>query len=214
MEKDNQYKGTIWELKTKISQHTFENFDFSNTDFNSAIFENVIFKDCLFFKSNLCGSKLFYQSRFENCRFISVNLSNTTFGSNKGIYKNCLFEKCDFKGRDFNFTEFINCDFVKAKLKNINFNGSKFENCRFIGKIEDTNFNGIYDTNPNSTNCLKKVDFSETIFGEFVTFFNCDLDTCIPPIGSLFNELLYNLYLNDPSILSTGSKDRIVLEKR
>jgi uncharacterized protein YjbI with pentapeptide repeats len=96
MEKNNQYKDVIWELKTGISQYTYENFDFSNTNFISAIFEKVVFKDCLFFKSNLDGAKLFYQSRFENCRFINVNLSNTTFGSNKGIYINCLFEKCDF----------------------------------------------------------------------------------------------------------------------
>ena len=214
MEKNNQYKDTMWELKTRISHRTYENFDFSNTNFNSAIFENIIFKDCLFFKSNLDGTKLFYQSCFENCRFISVNLSNTTLGSNKGMYDNCLFEKCDFKGREFDFTEFVNCDFVKVKLKNINFNGSRFENCRFVGKIEDTVFNGIYDTNPMSAHCLKKVDFSEAIFGEFVTFCNCDLTTCVPPNGFLFDELLYNLYLDDPNVLSTGSKDRIVLTKR
>jgi uncharacterized protein YjbI with pentapeptide repeats len=214
MERNNQYKDTVWELKTKVSQCTFEDFDFSNTNFNSTIFENVVFKNCLFFKSNLSGSKLFYQSNFEDCKFINVNLSNTTFGSNRGVYKGCLFEKCNFKGKEFDFTEFINCDFVNTKMKNINFNGSKFDNCRFIGKIEDITFNGIYNTNPNPSTCLKEVDFSQAVFGEFVTFFNCDLSICTPPVGTSFYELLYNLYSNDPSILSTGSKDRIVIEKR
>jgi len=211
MELNDEHKGSIWNVKEKIENKVFISFDFSNTNFNSAIFENVTFKDCLFFKSNLSGSKIFYQSYFENCRFINVNLTTTTFGSNKGVYKNCLFEKCDFRGKGFNFTEFINCDFIKSKFKNINFNGSKFENCRFIGKIEDATFNGIYDTTPISTDCLKKVDFSEAVFGEFVSFFNCDLSTCIPPVGFLFSELLYNLYLNAPNILSTGSKDKITL---
>ena len=211
MEKDSKHKGVTWELKTRVSNQTFDNFDFSNTNFNSSNFHNVNFINCLFFKSNLKGSKLFYESNFDSCRFEGIDLSNSTFGSHKGTYTKCIFEKCEFKGKEFNFTEFIDCDFIKTKFKKVNFNGSKFENCRFSGKFDDVTFNGIYDTNASKTECLKNVDFSEAIFGEFVNFYNCDLSTCIPPKGTSFDELLYQLYSNDPSVLSTGSKDKIVM---
>ena len=85
-----------WDLKTKVSSHTFENFDFINTNFNSGIFDNVNFIDCLFSKSNLSGSKLFYDSNFDRCIFINVNLSNTAFGSHRGIYRSCKFINCNF----------------------------------------------------------------------------------------------------------------------
>lgn len=212
MTRNNQHIDTVWEFKTKISQRKFESFDFSRTNFNSAIFENVIFENCLFFKTNLNDSRLFYQSCFEGCEFSDTNLSNSAFGNNKGTYKNCIFERCNFKGLLFDFTKFINCTFTKLRYGNTNFNGSTFENCRFIGKMTDVTFNGIYNTNPIPTACLNKVDFSQAFFDEFVTFCNCDLTTCISPKGLSFSELLYQIESEDPSILSTGSKDRIVLD--
>jgi uncharacterized protein YjbI with pentapeptide repeats len=211
---ENERLGSIWELKTKVSNRVFENYDFSNVDFNSAIFENVSFANCIFFKSNLVGSRLFYNSNFDSCQFRNVNFSNSTFGSHNGIYKNCLFDKSIFKGKEFNFTKFISCEFTKTKFKSINFNGSRFIGCKFSGDFNDVAFNGIYDTNPVREECLNDVDFSEAIFGDFVSFYNCNLSTCIPPKGRTFDEILYNIYSDDSSVLSTGSKDKIVLTRK
>jgi uncharacterized protein YjbI with pentapeptide repeats len=209
----NKYIDKQWELKTRVSDQVFDGYDFSGTDFNCAIFENVNFTNCLFYKSNLSGSKLFFNSNFDNCQFLGINFSNTTFGSHKGLYFNCLFEKCQFRGKEFNFTNFSCCEFVKTKFKTVNFNGSRFYKCKFAGNFDDVSFNGIYNTNPIKEECLKDVDFSQAIFGEFVTFYNCDLSTCIPPKDSSFENLLYNIYSNDSTALSTGSKDRIILER-
>lgn len=209
---NNQYKDLKLEIKTKFSKTTFEDYDFTNTNFNSAIFENVEFNNCRFFKSNLNGSKIFYTSEFKSCHFSQVDLSNSTFGSNQGIYKDCIFEKCNFKGKLFNFSEFINCTFLNSNFKRVNFNGSKFRECKFIGKLEDVCFNGIYDTNPSPRGCLNLVDFSGAVLGEFVTFYNCNLSSCIPPKSSNFSTLLYQIYKSNPAVLSTGSKDRIILD--
>lgn len=207
-------KGKIWELKTKITNKVFEEYDFTATDFNSAIFENVTFKKCVLKKSNLSGTKIFYESKFENCSFIDLNFSNTTLGSNKGIYENCQFEKCVYKGKEFDFTQFIDCTFEKMKFNNVNFNGSIFRDCKLSGKFNDVSFNGIYETNPSKDACLNRVDFTNAEFGEFVNFYNCDLSTCSPPKGLEFDELLYQIYSNDPTVLSTGTKDRIVLVRK
>lgn len=209
---NNQYKGLTLELKTKFSNTEFEDADFSDTNFNSAIFDNVRFKNSRFFKSKLNGSKIFGTSEFELCHFLQVDLSNSTFGSNQGVYKDCTFEKCNFKGKEFTFSEFINCTFLNSKLQRINFNGSKFTECKFIGKLEDVSFNGIYDTNPSPHSCLNLVDFSEATFSEFVTFYHCDLSTCIPPNGLTFSTLLYQIYKSNPAVQSTGSKDKIILD--
>ena len=214
MKKEETYKGSIWKLKERVTEQVFNNLDFTNTNFNSSIFENIKFSECLFDKSNLAGSKLFYESSFYKCDFINVDLSNSTFGSHKGTYNGCTFDKCNFRGKEFNFTQFIDCIFKECKLKKINFNGSSFANCKFIGAQDNVTFNGIYDTNKGIHPVLNKVDFSAAKFGEFVTFIDCDLNNCIPPNNKLFDELLYNLYSNDPRILSTGSKDRIILTRK
>lgn len=214
MEKNQQYKGSKWEIKTRISNQQFVDYDFTGTDFNSAIVENVEFIRCLFDKSILAGSKLYYESNFLDCDFINVNLSVSTFGSHKGIYENCHFEKCNFQGKEFNFSRFINCTFNKCKFKKINFNGSSFLNCKFTGPLEDVTFNGLYDTNKSEFETLENVDFSEAVFKDFVTFIDCNLSTCIAPSGSSFAELLYQIYSDDDKVLSTGSKDRIILTRK
>lgn len=214
MERNVRHKESTWELKTIVSQQTFKNFDFTKTNFNSAIFNNVNFINCLFDKSNLSGSKLYYNSNFSDCTFTNVDLSSTTFGSHKGLYENCIFNKCNFKGKEFNFTRYVKCFFDACKLKKINFNASSFANCKFTGSMDDVTFNGMYDTNKSSFPVLDNVDFSDAKLGEFVTFIDCDLSNCTAPTGSTFDEILYNLYSDDSSVLSTGSKDRIVLSRK
>lgn len=211
MEKNDLHKEKVWELKSRVEEQTFTHFDFTKTNFNSAVFFNVNFINCLFEKSILTNSKIFYDSNFESCTFKHVDLSHSTFGSHKGTYKDCIFENCNFKGKEFNFSRFINCEFVKSKLVKINFNASSFLNCKFVGKLADVTFNGIYDTDKSDCQTLNSVDFSKAQFGEFVTFVNCDLSSCIPPFETKFNEILYPIYIDNHNILSTGTPDRIVL---
>ncbi|WP_083891511.1 pentapeptide repeat-containing protein [Fibrella aestuarina] len=212
MEKNTNHKGVTWDLKTRIIENVFSNCDFTQTNFNSAIFDKVIFVDCYFDKTGVSGSKLFHKSSFKNCQFMGVNFYNSTFGSNDGNYEDCLFFKCNFQGKEFNFTNFINCRFDNCKLKNINFNGSSFDGCNFIGKLSDITFNGIYDTNKGRMPVLKNVNFYESVFGEFVTFIDCDFSTITPPKGQSFDSILYKLYESQPNVLSSGSKDRIVIK--
>ncbi|MGQ1784454.1 pentapeptide repeat-containing protein [Saccharicrinis sp. GN24d3] len=201
-----------WELKTRIVEEEFNDLNFSQINFNSAVFQKVKFNDCIFSKSNFKGTKVF-ESLFNNCKFLKLDLSKSTLGSNDGIYKNCVFEKCNFKGKEFNFTRFSDCIFNKCTIANINFNASSFEKCKFVGKIENVSFNGIYDTNKSTYKTLVDVDFKEATFGDFVTFFDCDLSSCIPPEGKKFDDLLYYIYQNNTNVLSTGTKDKIIIEQ-
>jgi fluoroquinolone resistance protein len=190
----------------------FTDIDYSMKDFNDSTFSDGLFRNCLFYKTILEHSRIQGKVDFENCTFRNINFINTNFGSNNGHYLNCDFDRCNFKGRLFNFTRFVNCTFKICKLVNIDFSGSSFQNCKFIGKLENVSFNGIYDTNKSPFPTFESVDFSEAIFGEFVTFYDCDVSTCIPPKNELFDDLLYHLYENNTRILSTGSKDRIVIK--
>ncbi|HEY8957442.1 pentapeptide repeat-containing protein [Chitinophaga sp.] len=205
------HKEQTWVLKTKFSNLVLSDFDFTDTNMNSAIFERVTFNSSLFERTNVDNTRLFHDCNFDHCIFKNVKLKNSAFGNNKGEYNNCQFEKCDFTGLHFNATRFINCGFTHCKLKNINFNASSFLQCQFVGKLENVTFNGIYDTNTSTHKILENVDFSAAIFGEFVSFFDCDLSTCTPPQGKTFEELLYIFDLNSPANLSSGSKDRIVI---
>ncbi len=206
-----EHKGATWECLTEISGKVLENYDFSETDFNNARFIDVKFINCLFNKSNISDSRIYRDSSFECCRFVNVDFSSTTIGSHKGDYIGCLFEKCKFQGVLFSSTRFRRCHFMKTKFKTVNFNGSTFHDCIFSGKFDDVSFNGLYDTNSDRKACLNNVDFSEASFGEYVSFYNCDLSTCIPPKNHSFDELLYHCDLSEPTLLSTGSKDRVVI---
>lgn len=210
---NSDYINKILELKTRFSNQNFVDYDFTKTNFNSAVFENTSFKNCLFESSDLNGSRIFYESNFENCTFRNINLSNSTIGSHKGVYKNCIFENCEYKGKGFNFTKFIDCKFIKAKFTTIDFNGSQFCDCFFEGKFKDVTFNGIYDSNPDSKACLYNCDFSNSKFGNFVSFENCDLSSCIPPENTTFAEILYQVEASNAKLLSTGTPDRFVIRE-
>ena len=91
------------------------------------------------------------------------------------------FLHCNFGGQHFESPHFDGCSFESCKIQGVNFNDSSFRECRFIGVIEDTTFNGLYHKKPTGFKILDRVDFSQTVFGDFVTFEDCDLPTCIPP---------------------------------
>ena len=211
--KNINYKEKSWSAFTKFSEQNFNNFDFSSTIFENTAFENCTFQNCLFFKSNFNHIGL-WECNFINCQFIKADMRNIPIGVDGGILKNCLFQKCNFQGQYFETPFFEDCIFDKCKLKNINFNDSSFRNCKFIGKLENVTFNGIYHTQKRGRMLLENVDFSEAIFGDYVTFENCDLSTSIPPKKRTFEEMLYVVDLNDIETLSTGTEDRFVIQKR
>lgn len=127
------------------------------------------------------------------------------------MFGSCSFKKCDFRGQYFWYPHFNRCIFEKCKLKKIDFNDASFHDCKFIGKLEDVIFNGMYHKKETGFKPLNHVNFSEAVLGEYVGFENCDLSTCIPPIGKTFEELLYVVDLNSTGHLSTDSKDSYVI---
>lgn len=111
------------------------------------------------------------------------------------------------------YPHFARCTFNRCKLKGVSFNDASFSRTRFIGKLADCTFSGLYHEASTGHLPIDRVDFSEAILGEFVTFENCDLANSIPPTGFEFSELLDSIYADDPTTLSTGSRDRIVLRR-
>ena len=190
----------------------FDDDDFSGCNLNAAILKDVWFRNCLFRKTKFDGVKAF-DGGATNCKFIGVDFSRTTFASNRANYDSCTFERCNFKGQHFVFTRFDSCIFLGCRLQNINFNASSFLKCSFAGKLQDVEFNGIYDTNKSAFTPLLNLDFSKAEFGDYVGFSDCDLATCIPPEGRTLEEILYHPYENDSKYLTTGTKDRLVIKR-
>lgn len=195
------------------SKSIIECYNFTDTYFENASFEGVTFQRCLFYHCNTNHIGL-WNCNFIECEFKDVDLRDMSIGAEGGTFDRCVFNKCDFRGQHFFSPDFIDCIFEKCKMKNINFNDASFLRCKFIGKLEDVTFNGMYHEIKKEIKPLDYVDFSESIFGDYVGFEDCDLSTCIPPVGKTFNELLYIADLNNLKHLSTGSKDRYVIPKK
>ena len=207
MEYNEEHKNKIWEMKKKIENKSFKSFDFSGTLFNYPIFDKVQFEDCLFNKSDITDARI-YGCSFINCCFMKVDFRTATIGAHKGLFINCCFDNCDFRAASFYEPEFNNCVFNKCKLSQVDFKASSFVSCKFVGKLSNVIFRGndksdLY-SNPKP-NSMYHIDFSETIFGEYVDFDDCDLSTCIPPKGKTFEGLLFQSEYY-PNRLSTGCK--------
>ncbi|MHC5309160.1 pentapeptide repeat-containing protein [Myroides sp. LJL116] len=209
---EKKFVGIDFEKNSRIENITFEGCDFSKTNFNGAHLYNVKFIRCLFFRTIFDDVKNYENGYFEDCHFESVKFHGTNVISNKVLLNNCIFKKCNIKIPLFS-SIFKGCQFLDMKIKGVRFNDSTFENCKFTGTLEDISFNGIYDSNPDPKACLKNVDFSNCFFKEFVSFENCDLSTSLPPNGHTFEKLLYKIYTDVDNIYSTGSKDKMTLNR-
>ena len=212
---NDKFVSYSWKEYTKYNNILFECYNFTDTHFENASFEGVTFQQCLFYHCNTNHIGL-WNCNFIECEFKDVDLRNMSIGigAEGGTFDRCVFNKCDFRGQHFFSPDFIDCIFKKCKMKNINFNDASFLRSKFIGKLEDVTFNGMYHEIKKEIKPLNYVDFSESIFGDYVGFEDCDLSTCIPPVGKTFNELLYIADLNNLKHLSTGSKDRYVIPKK
>jgi fluoroquinolone resistance protein len=209
---ESKYKEFKWDKPTKFEKQVFINFDFTQANFDGVLFIECDFNGCIF-KKCTPGSLGIFGSNFTKCNFESFDFRRISVGANGGTFESCIFEKCNFSGRHFEYPHFELCIFDRCKIKNVNFNDASFSKTKFIGKIEDSTFNGLYHKKSTGHKIIDQVDFSEAIFGDFLTFENCDLSNSTPPKGKSFGDLLYQIYSNDPTTLSTGSSDRIVLTK-
>lgn len=203
-------QGLTWTAPARFTNETFVDVDFSDANFDGVLFVDCTFQGCVFHKG-APGDLALFGCNFTGCTFTSFDFRRISVGANGGIYRDCVFSRCNFAGRHFASPHFAGCTFDRCKLKNVNFNDASFEATRFLGRIEDTTFNGLYHTHATGFAPLDRVDFSDAILGEFVTFEACDLSTCIPPRGASFSELLYEIDAGDATILSTGNAERIVL---
>ena len=203
-------EGAVWEVKTRVESRVLKQLAFKHVDMNHPVFVDTRFEDCTFEQALFHDARL-YNCDFTRCRFVNVDLRGATIGAHGGLYRDCAFVRCDFRGAPFYCPHFDRCLFDRCKWKRIEFNDSSFAGCRFVGKMEDVTFNGMHHEQSTGFAPLERVDFSDAILGEFVSFDDCDLSTCIPPRGCTFDALLYALKPSRPTLRSTGSKDRIVL---
>lgn len=207
------YRGKNWPTgASEVGQH-FEDFDFTDTNFELSSFEGCAFENCTFIDSKIFNMRI-SGCDFQNCLFDKVVFDAVAIGAGGGVYSQCLFRKCDFSRQSFRRPKFELCNFDHCKFKGTSFNDSTLIDCRFSRILTDVTFNGIYHDLPVNRNALVRVDFSEAKFKEFVSFYDCDLSSCTPPKGHNFEDLLYQFFRNDPTVLSTGSKDRIVVDRR
>jgi fluoroquinolone resistance protein len=209
---EQKFKNFKWDSPTNFENEAFKDYDFSGSQFDNVLFIGCTFENCIFKKGN-AGNLGIFGCDFSDCTFDSFDFKKISVGANGGKFTSCKFTKCNFTGRQFEYPHFDSCVFDQCKIKNVNFNDASFKRTKFIGKIEDTTFNGLYHKKSTGYKIIDEVDFSMAVFGDFVTFEDCDLSNSIPPNGKRFEELLYQIYADDPKTLSTGSTDRIVIRK-
>jgi fluoroquinolone resistance protein len=210
---ETRFKGYTWSSRTTFENEAFEAYDFSDSNFDGVVFIGCTFEDCVFSKGT-SGSLGIFACNFRACSFDSFDFRRVALGADGGEFADCIFTKCNFTGRHFSYPHFESCIFDRCKIKNVNFNDTSFRKTVFIGKIEDTTFNGMYHSKATGRPAIDKVDFARATLGDFVTFEDCDLSNSIPPAGRAFAELLYQFYEDDPNTLSTGSPDRMVVRHR
>lgn len=208
---DTRYRKHAWSKLTNFRDKRFERYDFTDTSFDNVNLWNVNLIGCDFTGSDFSGVGVF-ACDFTGCAFTKADLRRMPIGNQGGTFRDCTFTMCDLRGQGMWLPHFANCTFDRCKLTGVNFNDATFESCTFIGKLADVTFNGIYHRERNGRPPLRDVDFSRAVLGEFVTFEDCDLASCTPPAGRRWDKLLYRLFRSRPSVLSTGSKDRIVLD--
>ena len=154
-----------WDEQITFKNETWDGFDLTETDFENVVLRDMVFKNCLFSKSKFIPHRLFGGS-FLECRFEGVDLSDLRIGASSGLYRQCSFKKCDFRGQNFAAHRFEECVFDNSKLKRISFNDATFSHCKFIGVLHDVTFNGIYHRHPSKEKALDSVDFFFFFFGE------------------------------------------------
>lgn len=195
-----------------IEDMSFENLELINADLQEARIMNSSFSGCLFKELNIEGVKFYPSSLFTDCTFVKLDFTRSTMISHEGKFIKCKFKNCKIKNLDFDFTRFENCVFENCVLEKINFNASSFSDCKISSKLKDVTFNGIYNTNQSNFETLVNVDFSDSDFGDYVTFNNCDLSTVTPPENTLFDKILYPVNSKDKTILSTGDVNKTVID--
>ena len=145
------------------------------------------------FKNTKYSEKETKKREFENCSFISCDLSNGIFTSSKFI--DCTFTNCNLSMAKLSQCQLNNVNFKDCKLLGINFSecqdflfATKFENCilDFCSferkKMPKTVF---------SNSSLKSVDFS-----------GCDLTKSLFSNTNLLNAVFNKTILNEVDFLT------------
>lgn len=146
----------------------------SNSDINGPIFVGVNIKDCIFKNCDLSNMRLFENCIIENCHFVRCDLRSIGIGVDQAIFKNCKFEKSDFRTNTIDHALLIDCVFESCNMKGTTFKVEKIVNCIFIGKIVETKFHGNNFRDKLLVN-LFKANF------DGVEFEKCDLSSVIVP---------------------------------
>lgn len=134
--------------------------------------------------------------------FFADQTFDRNFSFSKGEYDNCIFENCDFTGKDLGdsiFTEctFTECNFSMVKLAETGLRDVTFANCKLLGfrfdQCDAFGFAAVFENcqmdlssfyrmkirKQKFKNCaMRDVDFSECDLTQ-ATFDNCDLQDAI-----------------------------------
>ena len=94
---------------------SFENCKFTNTLMRKSDITDCKFKDCQFIESILSPRLDFFRTSFNNCEFLSVNLTDT-----------CLFD-CEFTKVNLNQIKFSSTSLENPKINNIIWNNLEFD---------------------------------------------------------------------------------------
>ena len=177
-----------------IKNCTFENVDMSGAFIRGSRVEKCTFHNVKFDKADLRGMSD-HGNDFKGCTFSSTCFQRAILGYDGTPYRNCVFEKSNFRGANLIRAEFDDCKFVSAKLKGVDFGASSFVNCSFAGKVEDVWFRGTFplpsmieDFGFPRRNRMESVSFAEASL-LWMTFSNeCDLSTVILPTNGEYRR--------------------------
>lgn len=168
--KNLEFKESLFQFK-EFNSCTFIKCNFTGTFFQRCRFRDCVFQNCDLSLINVKESA-FSNTRFEKCKLVGVDWTQSEWASGKLILK-----PADFIGCVLNYSSFIGLNMEKGMMKNcivhdVNFEdsnlsfvdctGTDFENSRFARtNLTSTDMRGATNYNIDPLlNTLKKTKFS------------------------------------------------------
>jgi fluoroquinolone resistance protein len=185
------FGGIVFPQGFKIVGKKFVSVELSNSSFSNTWIEKCYFDNSLW-QGGTFANASDHGNTYRNCTFQKVDFRGAVLGFLGSGFTDCRFEKCNFIKCGFIRAEFTNCTFIDCKLKGTDFNASSFEACTFIGRLDDVWFRGDYMIPTDQTrlgipkkNQMATVSFKEAELHRLAFSQGCSLDSIvIPQYGS------------------------------
>lgn len=173
--------------RTQLRRVVFSPADFSGSNWGRVWLERSSFEDSVFDSSRLLSASD-HGNSFSKCRFLRASFRDAKVGYLGSRYRECVFDRTDFRGAGFIRPEYDSCTFSDCRLDGVDFNGASFEFCSFSGLLTNVWFRGgfwssycLQEFGQPRKNRMQGVSFERACLRGATFSDGCSLETVIPP---------------------------------